>query len=124
MEQRLATLHLMMRKIMTIIFEIENIKMEKSQRTVVKIITNNFMKGNDIVQQKTIRFLKRKSTGFNQLLEDCMNIGTNDALKSIVNLDECSDGVYEVVLNDWITDWETGMIEDRNWKLIPYIDKG
>jgi len=109
---------------MNIIFEIENIKMKNSQRTVVKIITNNFMKGNDIVQQKTIRFLKRKSTGFNQLLEDCMNIGTNDALKSIVNLDECSDGVYEVVLNDWITDWETGMIEDWNWKLIPYIDNG
>lgn len=47
-------------------------------------------------------------------------IGSNLVLKQIVNLDTSPDGVYTVVINETFLDWETGNIDEWNYRLIPY----
>lgn len=50
--------------------------------------------------------------------------GDKDALKDIVNFDECDDGIYKLITNNWSTNWKTELIEDVDFKLIPVDDDG
>ena len=40
--------------------------------------------------------------------------------ESIINLYECDDGIYEVIMCNLSHDWETGYLDDWDLKLIPY----
>jgi len=88
---------------------------------VVRLTTSAWNDGSGIHIKKTIRYLRRKCSGYNILDEDCSNAGTDCVVKKIVNLDECEDGVYKVVTcNEWSA-WETPhIIEDYDYKLIPF----
>lgn len=92
---------------------------EKS-RCVVRLTTSCWYNGDGLHINRTLRFLKRKCGGYNILYEDCQMIGADEVISHITNLDECKDGVYEVVTcNEWGA-WETPhIIEDYDYKLIP-----
>ncbi len=93
---------------------------ETPSRCVVRLRTCCWNDGDGLHIKKTLRFLKRKCEGYNILEEDCQMIGADEVISHITNLDECKDGVYEVVTcNEWGA-WETPhIIEDYDYKLIP-----
>lgn len=41
-------------------------------------------------------------------------------MNSIINLDECGDGLYEVVVCNETHDWESGYVDGYDLKLIPF----
>lgn len=63
--------------------------------------------------------LKRKST-FDIWKEEIANAGEQDALERIVNLHECADGIYEMIMCDMSHDYESGYLDDWSLKLIPF----
>jgi hypothetical protein len=86
---------------------------------IVRIKTEYYFSSGAAVLKKTIRTLKRKSD-YDIVSEECLYAGEEIFFKSIVNLDECKDGVYKVIFTNIYRDWESGIIEDYDLKLIPY----
>ncbi len=91
--------------------------------TIIKCVvrlTRSYWHNNSMLCQKIeLRYLKRKCINFNILAEDASNIGAEEVMPRIINLDECEDGIYEVVPCNESTDFETGYIDDYDYKLIP-----
>jgi len=87
---------------------------------VVKITTTIWADRRGLHTKKSITFLRRKCTGFNVLEEDAGAIGAADAVNSILNLDECGDGIYEVIVCNETHDWESGHVDGYDLKLIPF----
>lgn len=87
---------------------------------VVRLITSFWHDGNGVYIKKSLRILRRKSSGYNILLEDCSNSDAEEVLTKITNLDKCEDDIYQVVTCDEIRDWESGYVEDYSYRLIPY----
>lgn len=75
-----------------------------------------------ITVQKDITCLRRKCIGFNFFEEDIGMIGADAVIESITNLHECPDGIYQIVICNEQRDWETGHVEDYDYKLIPFTD--
>ena len=90
---------------------------------VVRLTTSVWNDGSAVHIKKTLRYLRRKCSGYNILDEDCSNVGADLVVKNIINLDECEDGVYKVITcNEWAA-WETPhIIEDYDYKLIPFTE--
>lgn len=89
-------------------------------KCVVRLSTSCWHNGNEVNIKRTLRYLKRKCKGFNLLDEDCRNIGAKEVVESITNLDDCEDGVYEIVTCQEWSSWETPhIIEGYKYKLIP-----
>ena len=86
--------------------------------TVVRLTTSSWNSGGQIHVKKTLRFLKRKSSGYNILTEDCDAIGVDGVVSRITNINDVEDGMYEIVVCDEIKCWETGFIEDYSYKLV------
>lgn len=95
---------------------------EPQNRVVLRISTGYWSNDKGLFYKRELKFLKKKTYGYNFLLEDSDMTDTKNTINHIVNLDQCDDGVYEVVIDKWTTDWETGNIEEITWKLIPYKD--
>ena len=98
----------------------------KQEKTflVVRLSTNTWHDRDGVYVKKTLRFQKRKSTGFNILYEDSVMAGADSVIKNITNLDECKDGLYYVVTCNEFASWETPhIIEDYDYKLIPLEEK-
>lgn len=101
--------------------ETETANKKKEWQLVVRISTSFFESKHGLTYQRQIRYLKRKSFGWNPLEDEFRNIG-EEALATITNLSSVKDGIYEVVLNSISTDWETGYSDYWDWKLIPYVE--
>lgn len=93
---------------------------QENNRCIVRLSTSYFRRGNNIVMEKSIRTLKKSSNGYDTLNEECDMIGAEDMIHNIVNFNTCDDGIYQLLINDWSTDWETGIIDSVNFKLVPY----
>lgn len=96
---------------------------EKQSRLVVRVSTSTWQDKNGLYSRKNIKFLKRKSLGFNMLLEEADSIGAEDVVASITNLNDVGDGVYEVIVCNEYREWESGLVEDWDYKLIPYEEE-
>ena len=103
------------------IFEYTPNPPEVPSRCVVRLTTCCWGTDTGLHVKRALRYLKRECTGYNILYEDIQNMGADEVMKSITNLDECKDGIYEVIVcNEW-SSWECpGIIEDYDLKLIPY----
>lgn len=88
---------------------------------IVRLTTSVWHDGSGVHIKKTLRYLRRQCKGYNILEEDSHNGGADEVTKRITNLDECKDGVYQVITcNEW-SSWETPhIIEDYDYKLIPF----
>jgi hypothetical protein len=90
---------------------------------VVRLTTTYWHDHNGIYSKQTLRYLRRQCKGYNVMHEDCENVGADGVFTRIVNLNECKDGVYQVVTCNEFHTWETpNIIEDYDYKLIPYVE--
>lgn len=96
---------------------------KRINRTVVRLSTSMWFDDNGLYFRQTLRFLKRKSAGQNNLFEDCFATGAEEVLPRITNLHNCPDGVYEVIACNFGRDWESGYIEEWDYELVPYSEK-
>lgn len=72
------------------------------------------------IQIKTsLTLLKKKSAGFNLFEEDISQTTAMDVADRITNLSQCEDGVYQLVMCNQRRDYETGNIEEWDYKLLP-----
>lgn len=107
-------------------FEVSDliIKSDKQENLcVVKVITNVYSNHQGVHIKKSLIFLRRKCKGFNVLEEECSGIGADEVVPRIINLDECNDGIYEIITCNESHDWETGYIDDYDFKLIPFKEE-
>jgi len=97
----------------------------QEQRCIVvgRLVTSFYHNNNGIFSRREFKFLHRKCQNENFLKEDADMIGADEAWRRIINIDECKDGIYQVVTCNESRDWETGDIDDYDFKLIPYEDK-
>lgn len=94
----------------------------EERREVVRLTTTYWTGVNGLSVLKKLTPQKRKSTGYQMLLEDAKMIGDELVVKNIVNLNECKDGLYSVEVVNERTDFETGYVEDYDYKLIPFTE--
>ena len=87
---------------------------------VVRLTTSAWsgMRGTHL--KKSLVVMRRMSRGYPLLVEECADVGAIAALAKVINLYEVCDGLYQVRICDVQQDWETGYIEDYNYKLIPF----
>lgn len=93
---------------------------ESADRTVVRLRRSWWHDKKGACQRLELRFLARSSTGFNLFHDDCCQVGAESALKRIINLEECEDGIYELLSCNTRTDWETGYVDEWDYKLVPF----
>ena len=87
-------------------------------RCVVRLRTTMWADKSGLHTKKSLTFLRRKSEGFNVLEEDASAVGVEEVLPRILNLDECEDGIYEVVVCNESHDWETGYVDNYDYRLV------
>lgn len=87
-------------------------------KVVVRLKTYSWSSKRGVHQRRDLLFLKRQCEGYNVVDEDVSNVGASDVVSRIVNLDACPDGVYEVVICNEKRDWESGYVEDYDYKLV------
>ena len=87
-------------------------------RCVVRLRTTMWANESGLHTKKSLTFLRRKSEGFNVLEEDASAAGVEEVLPRILNLDECEDGIYEVVVCNESHDWETGYVDNYDYRLV------
>jgi hypothetical protein len=93
---------------------------EPVRREVVKLVTSSWHDKRGLHIRRDLLSVKRKSSGHQCLEEDCSMISPDEVWPRIVNLHECKDGLYEVVIcNEW-KDWETGYVEDYDYRLVAF----
>lgn len=100
--------------------EIGNIIDGVKPRLVVRVTTYCFHDRKGLHIKKDINILRRKSTGFDFLSEDCLQIGAELVEKSITNLYAVEDGIYAMIITNIQKDWETGYVEQYDYELVPY----
>lgn len=87
-------------------------------RCVVRVKTTTWADNRGLHTKKSLTFLRRQCKGFNILAEDASAIGAEEVLPRILNLDEVEDGIYEVVVCNESRDFETGYVDDYDYKLV------
>lgn len=88
-------------------------------RCVVRLRTTTWRDKNGLHLKKSLTFLRRQCVGFNILEEDAGSVGAEEVLPKIENLSECNDGIYEAVVCNERRDWETGYVDDYDYRLGP-----
>ena len=96
------------------------VKDSKRQETVlmVRVKTSHWQDNAGLHVKKSIVFLKRKSTGHNFLEEDVTCVGADGVVQRITNLHSSPDGIYRVELCNERRDWESGAIEEYDYRLV------
>lgn len=88
--------------------------------TVLRLSTSYWRSPRGLHIRRDLTTLKRLSTGYQILAEDAANIGVDEVITRIVNLDECKDGLYTASLCNEGYDWETGYLDSYDYCLTPY----
>jgi hypothetical protein len=95
---------------------------KKPKTAVVKISTSYYQTVRGFTMTKRIEFLRRKSDReyVYSIEQDVSCGGADSVIQRIVNLNKVEDGVYKMIwINEW-RDWESGYVEDWDYKLVPY----
>ncbi len=90
-------------------------------KVIVRLSTCYWNDNKGIYQRRDIRFLKRKSIGFNFLKEDADQADAESCIKSIINLNKCKDGIYEAKMINISTDRESGYLDGWDVELVPFL---
>lgn len=86
---------------------------------VIRLRTTTWADKRGLHIKKSLVFLRKQCAGFNILEEDAQAVGADYVLTRILNLAECGDGLYEVVACNESHDWETGYVDDYDYRLVP-----
>lgn len=87
---------------------------------VIKLTTTTWADKRGLHIKRSLTYLRRKCAGYNAIEEEIGAIGAKDAARTIINLDECGDGIYEAVVCNETLDWESGYVDGYDIKLIPF----
>lgn len=87
-------------------------------RCTVRIKTTIWADKRGMHTKKSLTFLRRQCEGFNVLAEDAREIGAEKVLPRILNFGEVEDGTYEVVVCNEKYDYETGYVDDYEFRLV------
>lgn len=91
---------------------------QPKHRLVVRLETQAWVGKRGINVHKRLIWMRRLSIGcFNMLEEDADNIGAFEVMEKVTNLNECDDGLYEVVTCNEKRDWETGNVDSYDYLL-------
>jgi hypothetical protein len=93
---------------------------EPVRREVVKLVTSAWHDNRGLHIRRDLLSVKRKSSGYQCLDEDCSMVGADNVWPRIVNLGECQDGLYEVVTCNERKDWESGNVEEYDYRLVAF----
>jgi len=93
-------------------------KIMDTNRCIVRLRTSAWADPRGLHIKKSLTFLKRRCEGFNILSEDIGSIGAQEVAERITNIDECEDGIYEVIVGSIDKDWESGLAEDYDYRLV------
>lgn len=111
--------HFMEKPMSSIDMIMENTQEPKQRnRCVVRLRTTKWADKSGLHIKKSLTFLRRKSEGFNILEEDTGAAGVEEILPRILNMDECQDGIYEVVMCNERHDYETGYVDGYDYRLV------
>ena len=100
--------------------ELDLVAVGTPNRSVVRVRTSAWSDKTGLHLKKSVLFLRRKTTGINLLEEDVYAAGAIDIVPKIINLSTCADGLYEVVTCNERRDWESGYVEEYDYRLEPY----
>lgn len=89
-------------------------------KIVVRVKTSYWRDNKGLHIRKDINYLKRKCEGFNFIEEDCSMVGFEEVAPKILNLNEVGDGVYRIIVTNETKNWETGYVDDWDYKLIEH----
>jgi hypothetical protein len=98
-----------------------NDQAESEGRSVVicRLTTSYWHDRNGIYSTRKLKFLHRKCKSFNFVQEDADCIGADECWQRIINIAECKDGIYQVLTCNESRDYETGIIDDYDFRLVP-----
>jgi len=97
---------------------------KQPNRCVVRLRTTMWADKTGLHTKKSLTFLRRQCEGFNVLAEDASAIGAEEVLPRILNLGEVEDGIYEVVVCNESRDYETGYVDDYDYRLVTANARG
>ena len=104
---------------MTDLLLLDNRIVGPEPKQIVRLSTTYWKDARGLHCKKSILFLRRKSQGVDYLDEDADCVGSDETFARIVNFYECEDGIYMVAICNESRDWETGIIDDYDFKLVP-----
>lgn len=87
-------------------------------RCTVRVKTTVWADKRGLHTKKSLTFLRRQCEGLNVLEEGTIAIGAGEVLPRILNLGEVEDGIYEVVVCNESFDYETGCVDDYDYRLV------
>lgn len=85
--------------------------------TIVKLSTQYYKDDNNAYVKKVLTRLKRRSEGYDLLLEECDNMDCKEVLSNIVNLFTVDDGIYELDTCNISRNWEDDHIQQYDYIL-------
>jgi hypothetical protein len=94
--------------------------MEQESLVIVRLTKSSYKRGNKYSKEISISLLKSKSKNENGWLDEEASNGFDSFMESITNLDSCKPGIYQFVTCNLSRDWETGIVDGYDFKLIPY----
>ena len=97
-------------------------KDEAVSKCVVRVKTTVWSDKRGLHTKKSLTFLRRRCEGVNILEEDLGAIGAEEVTSRILNLWEVKDGVYILTTCHESRDYETGHIEDYDYKLVRCLE--
>ena len=89
-------------------------------RCVVRLSTTYFKRGSACVLSKDLFCLRRKCEGYNLLEEHVGDVGVEEVLSCIVNLNTAEDGIYELIMINESYDRESGWLDSWDYELVKY----
>lgn len=89
---------------------------------VVRVRTSFWNDERGAHMRKSLLFMKKMSfpNGLDYFIESMDMIGADEVMEDITNLYRCDDGIYQLVICNEHTDWETGYMDSHEWKLVPF----
>jgi hypothetical protein len=93
---------------------------EPQSMTVVRLSTSVYSTNGKLVIKKELMPLKRKSYGYNHISDSISDCGAEETYRQIINISDADDGIYEVVVCNERRAWESGNVEEWDYRLVPY----
>jgi len=89
---------------------------------IVKVGTEAYKRGGVYFYARTIRVMKRL-TSYDILSDEVDAVGTLEGLEGIINLQSAEDGLYVISVCNLSYDWESGLTDGYDLKLVPYTEE-
>jgi len=88
-------------------------------RVFVRLRRSWFRTAAGVAMKTEMNILKRRSTNWEWIEEDIGGAGADVFIGRITNWGAMPDGIYELTITNPCRDFETGIVEDWDYELVP-----